>query len=74
MQTAHRLSQRVEWFPTRDRVLERLLVEGTFDCDDVSAGIAIGMKFSAAMCQCLLLRVEWLEGRVCGRVVLSPYL
>jgi hypothetical protein len=70
MQTAHRLSQRVERFPSRDRVLERLLVEGTFDRDDVSAGIAVGMQYSAALCQRLLLRVERLEERVSGQVVL----
>jgi hypothetical protein len=71
MQTAHRLSQRVDRFPSRDRVLERLLVEGTFDRDDVSAGIALGMQFSAAMCQRLLLRVERLEEQVCGGRSLS---
>jgi hypothetical protein len=65
MQTAHRLSQCVDRFPTRNQVLERLLVEGTFDRDDVSAGIALGMQFSAAMCQQLLLHVERLEEQVC---------
>ena len=31
IQTARRLSQRVDRFPNRDRVLERLMVEGLFD-------------------------------------------
>jgi hypothetical protein len=46
-------------------VLEQLLVEGTFDWDDVSMGITLGMQFSAAMCQRLLLHVEQLEEQVC---------
>ena len=31
IQTAHRMSQRVDRFPNRDRVLERLMAEGLFD-------------------------------------------
>jgi hypothetical protein len=49
-------------------------VEGTFDCDDVLVGIAVGMQYSAALCQWLLLQVEQLEERVCGQVVLLPFL
>jgi hypothetical protein len=53
--------------------LEQLFVEGTFDHDDVSAGIAVGMQFSAALCHQLLLWVEQLEEKVCGQVVLLPF-
>ena len=35
IQTAHRMSQRVERFPNRDRVLERLMVESLFDCHNL---------------------------------------
>ena len=34
IQTARRVSQRVDHFPNRDRVLERLMAEGLFDCQD----------------------------------------
>ena len=41
IQTAHRMSQRVERFPNRDRVLERLMVESLFDrCDPDHVHIA----------------------------------
>ena len=32
IQTARRMSQRVDRFPNRDRVLERLMAEGLFNC------------------------------------------
>ena len=32
IQTAQRMSQRVDCFPNRDRVLERLMAEGLFNC------------------------------------------
>ena len=32
IQTARRMSQRVDRFPNQDQVLERLMAEGLFDC------------------------------------------
>jgi hypothetical protein len=68
MQTAHRLSQRVTRYPTRDRILERLMVEGTFDREDMLSADALAMQHSSAMCQRLLMRVERLEDQVSYRV------
>jgi hypothetical protein len=56
----------VEQFPSHNHVLEQLLVEGTFDRDGMSARIVVGMQYSAALCQQLLLQVEQLEEGVHG--------
>jgi hypothetical protein len=67
MQTARRLSQRVSRFPHRDLVLERLLVEGTFDRvwdNPLHAGEAFAMNHASAMVNRLLMRVEKLEDDV----------
>jgi hypothetical protein len=64
MQTAHRLSQQVTRYPTRDWILERLMVEGTFDREDMLSADALAMQHSSAMCQHLLMRVERLEDQV----------
>ena len=70
MQTARRMQQRVERFPDRDRVLERLMEEGTFDRRDPDVPDVreeLAMAHSSAMAQCLLMRVEKLEKQVrCG--------
>jgi hypothetical protein len=67
MQTARRLSQRIERFPGRDLVLDRLMQEGTFDRRESSslhAGEEFAMNQASAMVQRLLMRVEALEGDV----------
>ena len=67
MQTARRLEQRVSHFPDRDKVLERLPEEGTFDRRDPDMSDAqeeLAMAHSSAMVQHLLMRIEKLEGRV----------
>jgi len=73
IQTARRMSQRVELFPNRDRVLERLMAEGVFDRrapDHVGIGEERAMWLSVAMTERVLERVENLESRVC--LWLSP--
>ena len=72
MQTARRMQQRVERFPDRDRVLEHLMEEGTFDrCDPYMPDVReeLAMAHSSAMVQCLLMRIERVEREVSGRFV-----
>ena len=67
IQTARRMSQRVELFPNRDRVLECLMSEGLFDrCepDHVQVGEERAMWMSVALTERVLERVENLESRV----------
>jgi hypothetical protein len=67
IQTACRMSQRVELFPGRDRVLEWLMSEGVFDRrepDHVGIGEERAMWLSVAMTERVLERVENLESRV----------
>jgi hypothetical protein len=45
-----------------------LMVEGTFDREDMLSADALAMQHSSAMCQCLLMRVERLEDQVSYRV------
>ena len=69
MQTARHLQDRAERFPDRDRVLERLLAEGTFDREEPNTPDAreeFAMAHSSAMVQRLLMRIEQLEGEVCA--------
>jgi hypothetical protein len=67
MQTARRLEDRTTRIPDRDRVLERLLEEGTFDRqapDAPNPSEALVMGHSSAMVQRLLMRIEHLEAKV----------
>ena len=67
LQSARRMAQRMDRFPGRDRVLDRLMVEGTFDREE--AGIRndaeeYAIHHATAMCQRLLVRIEDLENSV----------
>ena len=58
------MQQQVERFPDRDRVLERLMEEGTFDRRDPDMPDAreeLAMAHSSAMVQRLLMRIERVE-------------
>src|SRR5882762_3338172 len=72
MQTARRMEERVCWFLRWDRVLDCLIIEGTFDCvapDYSSFAEEMAMHHSSAMVQRLLMRIECLESEVsrfCG--------
>ena len=69
IQTARRMQQRVERFPDRDRVLERLMEEGTFDRRDPNMPDVreeLAMAHSSAMVQRLLMRIERIEREVSG--------
>ena len=71
MQTARRLTERRERNFDVDPVLERLLMEGTFDRrppDNPNSSEELAMAHSSAMVQRLLMRVEVLEQEVCPRV------
>src|SRR5882762_11972950 len=67
MQTARRMEERSRRFPRRDLVLDRLIVEGTFDRvapDYSSFAEEMVMHHSSAMVQRVLMRVECLESEV----------
>ena len=67
LQSSRRMTQRAERYPTRDRVLERLLEEGIFDRGDRESrnpGEEFSMVYSAAMIQRLLMRLEGVERQV----------
>ena len=67
IQTARRMSQRVDRFPNRDRVLERLMAEGLFDHQDPDHVHIAEMRanwMSVALTERVLERVENTEGRV----------
>ena len=67
IQTAHRMSQRVDRFPNRDQVLERLMAEGLFDRrepDHVHIAEMRANWLSVALTERVLERVENVEGRV----------
>src|SRR5882724_7860060 len=67
IQTARRLSQRAMRFPSRDRVLEQLLKEGTFDREAPelrSHSEEYAMAHASAMVNGLLMRIETLESQV----------
>src|SRR6267143_4512711 len=72
MQTARRMEERTCRFPRCDLVLDRLIVEGTFDCvaPDYSSFVEeMAMHHSSAMVQRLLMRIECMESEVrllCG--------
>ena len=67
IQTARRMSQRVDRFPNRDRVLERLMAEGLFDRRDPDHEHIAEMRanwLSVALTERVLEQVENVEGRV----------
>ena len=67
IQSARRMSQRVSLFPGRDQILERLMVEGTFDREEQgfrNDAEENAIHHATAMCQRLLVRIEDLEGSV----------
>ena len=67
IQTARRMSQRVDRFPNRDRVLEHLMAEGLFDCREPDHEHIAEMRanwLSVALTERVLERVENVEGRV----------
>ena len=67
MQTAHRMTDRCRRFPKRDKVLDHLMEEGTFDCwdpDYPNMQEQFAMAYSALMVQRLLVRIEHLESEV----------
>ena len=61
------MSQRVDRFPNRDRVLERLMAEGLFDWRDPDHIHIVELRanwLSVALTERVLERAENLEGRV----------
>ena len=67
IQTARRMSQRMDRFPNRDRVLERLMAEGLFDRWDPDHVHIAEMRtnwMSVALTERVLERVENTEGWV----------
>ena len=67
IQTARRMSQRVDRFPNRDRVLERLMAEGLFNRREPDHEHIAEMRanwLSVALTERVLERVENVEGRV----------
>ena len=67
IQTARRMSQRVDRFPNQDRVLEQLMAEGLFDCWDLDHVHIAEMQANwmlVALTERVLERVENTKGRV----------
>ena len=67
IQTARRMSQCIDRFPNQDQVLERLMVEGLFNCQDLDHIHIAGMCanwMSVVLTEQVLERVENTEGRV----------
>jgi hypothetical protein len=67
MQTARRVSHRAARFPRRDLVLERLMVEGTFDRRDPNTphtAEEFAMNHASSMVNRVLMRIEHLESEV----------
>jgi hypothetical protein len=72
MQTAWCLTQCVTLFPSRNRVSECLLVDGTLDHDDphsMNTAEEFAMQHVSVVGLCLLARIEMLESWVCGFLV-----
>ena len=68
IQTARRMSQRVDRFPNRDRVLEHLMAEGLFnrrEPDHEHIAKMWANWLSVALTEHVLEHVENVEGRVC---------
>ena len=67
MQTVRCMMDRYRHFPKRDKVLDCLMEEGTFDCqnpDFPNMQEQFTMAYSALMVQRLLVRIEHLESKV----------
>ena len=67
LQSARWMAQRMDQFPGRDCILERLMLEGTFDREESglhSDAEEYALHHATAMCQRLLVRIEDLEGLV----------
>ena len=67
IQTAHQMSQHVDWFPNQDRVLECLMAEGLFDCrdpDHIHIAKVCANWMLVVLTEQVLERVENLETRV----------
>ena len=67
MQTVRCMMDRYWCFPKRDKVLDRLMEEGTFDCQDPdypNMQEQFAMAYSVSMVQRLLIRIEHLESEV----------
>ena len=67
MQTARRMTDRYRHFPKRDKVLDCLMEEGTFDHQDPdypNTQEQFAMAYSVSMVQRLLVRIEHLESEV----------
>ena len=67
MQTTRRMMDRYRHFPKRNKVLNRLMEEGTFDHRDPdfpNMQEQFTMAYSALMVQRLLVRIEHLESEV----------
>ena len=67
MQTARQMTESYHCFPRRDKVLDCLLEEGTFnrwEPDLPNTQEQFAMAYSASMVQCLLVRIEHLESEV----------
>jgi hypothetical protein len=72
MQTAQHLTQHVTLFPSHNHILEHLLVDGIFDCDDPhtpNTAEEFAMQHTSAVGQQLLARIEMLESWVYGFLV-----
>ena len=68
IQSTRQMSQHVDRFPNRDRVLERLMAEGLFNCRDPDFRDISEMRanwLSVVLTERVLERIENLEGRVC---------
>ena len=67
MQTVCRMMDHYRCFPKRDKVLDRLMEEGTFDRKDPdfpNTQEQFAMAYSASMVHRLLVRIEHLESEV----------
>ena len=67
MQTARHMTDRYRCFPKRDKVLDHLMEEGTFDRRDPdypNTQEQFAMAYSVSMVQRLLIRIEHLESEV----------
>ena len=67
MQTVHCMMDRYRCFPKRDKFLDHLMEEGTFDHQDPDYSNTqeqFAMAYSASMVQRLLVRIEHLESEV----------
>ena len=67
MQTTCHMTDRYRCFPKRDKVLNCLMEEGTFDCwdpDYPNTQEQFAMAHSVSMVQQLLVRIEHLESEV----------